>query len=525
MNTLDSALRFFTTGHPFRSSILFGLMAMVIGCSGGASGGAGAGGGGGDGGSGGAGGTPGNWPDDPLVEGPITPLSGPFVAGTVGLRLEDLGYEQVEYFISGTAASYTNVGELGSDGRWEVEEADTAEYTTRILLYQPIDKTAFSGTVVLEWLNVSGGLDAAPDWISMHTEIVREGHIWVGMSVQLVGIEGREGALISLHLKAVRPERYAPLSHPGDSFSYDMYAQAAQAIRNPVGIQPLGDLVLERLIAIGESQSAGRLVTYVNTLGPLYDVFDGYLIHSRGGGSAPLSQDPQSVVPTPDVVNVRDDLSEPVLMFQTESDLILLNSLPSNQPDSNLFRLWEVAATAHADTYTLLVGNSDLGDDPSVAEVIETTQGAPVPGIIECETPINSGPQHWVLKAGLHGLVDWIATGESLPEAPRLLVTEDGQGFQLDEVGNALGGIRTNYVDAPVAVLSGLGQAGSSFCRIFGTTRLFDGAELLELYPTHQDYLDAVNTTTQMAVDGGFILPPDAALIIADAESSDIGGP
>ncbi|TFH31862.1 MAG: hypothetical protein E4H00_02655 [Myxococcales bacterium] len=436
-----------------------------------------------------------------------------------------MGYEQVEYFISGTAASYANVGELGSDGRWEVEEADTAEYKTRILLYQPIDASAFSGTVIIEWLNVSGGLDAAPDWISMHTEIVREGHIWVGMSVQLVGIEGSEGALVRLHLKAVRPERYAPLSHPGDSFSYDMYAQAAQAIRNPVGIKPLGDLVLERLIAIGESQSAGRLVTYVNTLGPLYDVFDGYLIHSRGGGSAPLSQDPQTVVPTPEVVNVRDDLSEPVLMFQTESDLILLNSLPSNQPDSSMFRLWEVAATAHADTYTLLVGSSDPGDDASVAEVIETTQGAPIPGIIECESAINSGPQHWVLKAGLHGLVDWITTGEPLPDAPRLLVTEDGQGFQLDQLGNALGGIRTNYVDAPVAVLSGLGQTGNSFCRIFGTTRLLDGAELLELYPTHQDYLDAVNSSTQTAVEAGFILPSDAALIIADAESSDIGGP
>ena len=526
MKALDVARRFFAADHTLRSSILCGLMAVLVGCSSGASGGAGAGGdGGGAGGNGGAGGTPGNWPSDPVVEGPITPLSGPFVAGTVGLRLEDLGYEQVEYFVSGAAASYTNVGELGNDGRWEVEQADTAEYKTRILLYQPIDKGAFSGTVLIEWLNVSGGLDAAPDWISTHTEIVREGHIWVGMSVQFVGIEGSEGGLISLHLKAVRPERYAPLSHPGDSFSYDMYAQAAQAIRNPVGIKPLGDLVLERLIAMGESQSAGRLVTYVNALGPLYDVFDGYLIHSRGGGSAPLSQSPQTVVPTPEVVNVRDDLGEPVLMFQTESDLILLKSLPSNQPDSSMFRLWEVSATAHADTYTLLVGISDLGDDPSVAEVIETTQGAPVAGIIECDTPINSGPQHWVLKAGLHGLVEWIATGEPLPEAPRLLVTEDGQGFELDELGNALGGIRTNYVDAPVAVLSGLGQAGSSFCRIFGTTRRFDDTELSELYPTHQDYLDAVDSSTQTAVDAGFILPPDAALIIADAESSDIGGP
>jgi hypothetical protein len=74
-------------------------------------------------------------------------------------------------------------------------------------------------------------------------------------------------------------------------------------------------------------------------------------------------------------------------------------------------------------------------------------------------------------------------------------------------------------------VLSGLGQTGESFCRIFGTTRLFDDAELAELYPTHQSYLDAVTSSTDSAVEAGFLLPVDAALIVADAEASDIGGP
>jgi hypothetical protein len=466
--------------------------------------------------------TPAELPDDPAVEGPTSGVGGPFVAGTLGVNLGDVGFEQVEYFISGTAASYTNVGELGSDGRWEVEEADTAEYKTRILVYRPQDASAFSGTVIVEWLNVSGGLDAAPDWSSMHTEIFREGHVWVGVSAQIVGIEGREGGF-GLHLKAVRPERYASLSHPGDSFSYEMYAQAAQAVRNPVDIKPLGDLVAERVIGVGESQSAGRLVTYVNAFGPRYDVFDGYVIHSRGGGSPPLAQSPQAEVLTPEVVRVRDDLDEPVLVFQTESDVILLNAGPSGQPDSSMFRLWEVAGTAHGDVYTLVTSNSDLGDDPSVAEVVEVTETAA--GVITCEKPINSGPAHWVLKAGLHGLLDWITTGEALPEAERLSLTDDGQEYQLDELGNVLGGIRTNYVDAPVAVLSGLGQTGESFCRIFGTTRLFDDAELAELYPTHDAYLDAVNSATDSAVDAGFVLPVDAALIIADAEASDIGGP
>ena len=446
MNRLRSPVLGFSDWRQPRALIAWGFVASVLGCSTS---------------------TSPQWPDDPAVKGPITEFGAPFVAGTIGLNLSDAGYQQNEYFISGTASSYTSIGELDEDGNWAVEKADTAEFNTRILVYRPIDAAAFSGTVVMEWLNVSGGVDASPDWSAAHTEILREGHVWVGVSAQIVGIEGSgSDNSFGLHLKRVNPERYGELVHPGDSFSYDMYAQAAQAIRNPLDVKPLGELVAERVIAMGESQSAGRLVTYVNALGPIYDVFDGYIIHSRGGGSAKISQDPQAEVPT-----------------------------------------------------------KDLGDDPSVAAVVETTDAGPLPGLITCEAPINSGPQHWVLKAGLHGLVDWIRGGQPLPEAPRLSVTEDGTAFQLDELGNVLGGIRTNYVDAPVAVLSGLGQTGNSFCRIFGTTALFDSAQLTELYPTRATYLDAVRASVEGAVDAGYLLPPDAALILAWEEASDIGGP
>jgi len=471
------------------------------------------------------GGLPEGRPDDPVVEGPITEPGAPFVAGTIGIRLSEQGYEQVEFFVSGTAKSFTNIGELASDGIWEVGENETAQYTTRALVYRPTSASRFSGTVIVEWLNVSGGLDAAPDWISMHTEIFREGHAWVGVSAQVDGIEGRAGGIGSLYLKAVDPVRYGPLSHPGDSFSYEMFAQVAQAIRNPVAVAPLQELVPEHVIAVGESQSAGRLVTWVNALGAVYGLFDGYIIHSRGGGSPPLAQSPQEVVDTPDIVRVREDLNQPVLMYQTESDLLLLNSLPSNQADSRMFRLWEVAGTAHADAYTLNLGHADVGDDPSIARVIETTQGAPIPGLIECDLPINSGPAHWVLKAGLRGLIDWIRGGKPLPEAPRLTVNEARTAFQLDPLGNVLGGIRTNYVDAPVAVLSGLGQTANGFCRIYGTTELFEAAQLADLYPTKQSYLEAVNRSVDAAVDGGFLLPADAELIVADAQASGIGEP
>jgi hypothetical protein len=212
-----------------------------------------------------------------------------------------------------------------------------------------------------------------------------------------------------------------------------------------------------------------------------------------------------------------------VLTFQTESDLIILGSLASRQPDGPFFRLWEVAGTAHADTYSLMVGAGDLGDDPSVAEVVE--ESAPIPGIIECDKPINSGPQHFVLKAAVAALNRWVRDGEAAPSAPLLEVEgslPDAE-FVLDDYGNVLGGIRTPYVDVPIAALSGLGQSGGSFCWLFGTTALFDDPTLASLYPTHAAYVSAVNEATDSAVEAGFILEPDAQLIKAAAAASDIG--
>src|SRR3546814_18830338 len=69
------------------------------------------------------------------------------------------------------------------------------------------------------------------------------------------------------------------------------------------------------------------------------------------GTSAPLSQDPQPDITTPDVLLFRTDLDRPVMDLQTETDLFVLGAYSSRQADSSHFRLWEVPGTAHADTY------------------------------------------------------------------------------------------------------------------------------------------------------------------------------
>ena len=51
-----------------------------------------------------------------------------------------------------------------------------------------------------------------------------QGHAWVGVSAQKVGIDGG-GFVESIHLKLLAPERYGELEHPGDAWSFDIFTQ------------------------------------------------------------------------------------------------------------------------------------------------------------------------------------------------------------------------------------------------------------------------------------------------------------
>src|SRR4029077_19922029 len=128
-------------------------------------------------------------------------------------------------------------------------------YRTRVLVRRPANPESFSGTAVVEWLNVSGGVDARPDWTSLHEEIVRAGHAWMGVSAQrigvvggpvLVGVDAVGAELAGKGLRAIDPERYESLDHPGDGFSFDIFTQVARAIRAGAGI---GGLLPARILA------------------------------------------------------------------------------------------------------------------------------------------------------------------------------------------------------------------------------------------------------------------------------------
>jgi hypothetical protein len=453
------------------------------------------------------------------LAGPLTGGHGIFLGSAQpGPSLAAAGYTEAEYTAAGTATSYRAPDGLPTDGRYKLEPAGSASYKTRIVVRRPSDPAKFNGTVVVEWLNVSGGLDAPADYTYTDAELLRDGFVWVGVSAQRIGVEGGGIAVpvpgltkpTAPGLKGQDPARYGSLHHPGDSYSYDIYTQVARALRRRGTVDPLHGLDVKRLLAMGESQAAFTLTTYVDGIQPLTHEFDGFLIHSRAGGPAPLTA-PDGAIDVADSITgkptiIRTDQAVPVLMVETETDVLgVIGYYPARQPDNAHLRLWEVAGTAHAD-------KAQVGATESY---------------FACALPINRGQQTFVLRAAIRDLNLWVANGSAPPHAARLSVVDKAgtRSFVTDSVGNVEGGVRTPAVDAPVDVLSGLPSPDSNIiCLLSGSTVPIPAATLAARYPSRAAYLADYTKATDAAIRAGFVLPADRAALLAQAQPDRIPG-
>jgi Alpha/beta hydrolase domain len=471
---------------------------------------------------------------------------------TTAVDLSGAGYTEQEFLISGNAQAYRNSGALGNNGEWSVSPGATAPYVTRMLVRKPADPERFNGTVVVEWLNVSGGVDAAAEWDYSHVELLRAGYAWVGVTAQFVGAE---------FLPVFDSVRYASIFHPGDSWSYDIFSQAGMAILHGEP-RPLGVLThrVRALIAAGESQSASRMLTYYNAIQPVAQVYQSFLIHSTGSG-AQLSQSfagggvlggpsfptPPGIPATPDIpvpptAFVRGDLRQPVLFFNTETDISVLGAGFSvhNQPDSNTLRIWEVAGTTHADVYLLKWAGADA-----------QKSGLPASPFNCGNPPLNNGPETFGLRAAFRALAIWTQFPEFKPAtSPRFsvqIVTSPRPAAVIERdpaTGDAIGGIRLPPVAVPIETLTGIrppaAVAANPTCILFGAASPWDGGvdpwdgvpgldpaptpppSLAVLYGTKFNYVLQYELATLESVFERFLLPEDAREMIGLAEAADV---
>jgi hypothetical protein len=446
----------------------------------------------------------------------IPTVTGPIQGGDHGLPFGapshvPAGYVHEEYFLTGTASAYERVGNWDARGAWVAKPSAADSYRVRMLILRPAEPRRFNGVVVVEWLNVSAQFEGAADFAQMNDELIREGYVWVGIGAQATGVNAA-----GTGLKAWDAARYGSLAHPGDAYSYDIFSQGAQALRRPATVDPLGGLRVQTMLATGRSQSAQRLLTYLNAIHPFAHVYDGFLAHSRGAYSAALADGFLLDGKIPSTARVRTDPDVPVLELQTEYDVIAGRGYLTRQEPTAHYRRWEIAGASHAEAPRWVVDVPppfDLG-----------------PG---CQEPVNAAPHHAVVKAALHALARWSRDGVAPPQSPDIQVIDaslTGKVAVRDRYGNAMGGVRLPELEAPTAVLDGRPNTvartsleGVNFCATYGHTIPFDRPTLASLYPTHDAFVQAFNRAVDGIVRQGFWLEPEADEARHAAERSQIG--
>ncbi len=432
---------------------------------------------------------------NPTVTGPIRAAATPgdpsheypFFAANVDLAGH--GYIEEEFFFEGTANRYDTpalaTGAVKDSGH---------PYRTRMLVRRPISAHDFNGTVVVEWQNVTALYDLDAAWQACSDHYIRRGYAWVGVSAQQAGIHSP-----GTGLRAWSPNRYGTLDVTeggailDDALQYDIFSQAVQAVRSPVGVDPLGGLPVQQVFAVGVSQSANRLALYYNSIHPLAGVVDAYLLIGGGG-------------------LLRTDLDAKVFKLVSETD-IAGNQAGMRQPDSDRLRTWEVAGAAHFDYQ---VANQIM---PLVLR-----DGITPPGT-ECDRPpLSRVPYHFVGNAAADQMSRWVSGAGEPPTATQIQLLSPGPPVAVlrDGFGNAMGGIRLAEFAVATATNTGM-NSGPGFCRLFGSYEPFDDATLRSMYPDHGTYVSQVVDMTLENWSGGFLVIEDAMATIRAAAQSGMG--
>jgi hypothetical protein len=435
----------------------------------------------------------------------------PFAASV--LDLAALGYREDEYFLEGTAERYRPLPgtEFGRDGRWQAEPAAMAPFKTRFLVYRPLDPARFNGTAIVTWNNVTAGYDL---FSADSRELLEGGFAIVAVTTQPVAINGLPQ--VPNGMARWDPERYGTLAIPGDDYSFDIYTQVARAVgpdraREP--IDAMGGLDVKRLVAQGASQSAGRLGGYVNAIQPLSRAFDGFILAIYFGTGTALevgdqvvnindparARDPRNRLTGSNLI--RDDIEVPVMVVNSE--LEATSCYPVRQPDTDLFRYWESAATCH----TSYQGN--------IARRVQYARD------FGGERPIIQGmnrvPILPIYDAAYHHMHRWLTGGTPPPSQTLIEFAGDSPEIVRDEYGIAKGGIRLPQADVPIATNTAIPLGDDVWSYLAGSCRPFSRQKLLSLYGDEPSFAARFETAALAAVEAGVLMPRDVAPLLAEA--------
>lgn len=420
------------------------------------------------------------------------------------------GYVEEEHVVRGTADLYGY-----RDGE-TVRVEEGLPYVTRLLVRRPTEPGREAGTVVLEALHPAG--DMASAWPRTGRAITRAGWTWVGVTQDLAGLAAT---------KASDPDRYGELDIPKVGLGYDIVSQVARWLRSAAS-----RVAVEHLVMTGASYTGTFQRVFLGD--GFHDrtrtpdgspCIEGYLIQiSSGsfglGGYNVINPDD----PAPPVGDRRRTIGAhdvPVIELLSEGEAE--TNLGARRDDSDApddrYRLWEVPGACH-------MSAGERGHGP-LAPTVEEPSDFPM----------------WALAGqALHHLLAWTADGVAPPRAERvehLASRDDGPcgsapealPLRRDEHGNAVGGVRTPFVDVPVAAyyphstIAGEGgaQAGPpgrpriDVGDIMGSMTRFSPERLRELYGTPDEYRRRFEEALDATFAAGWHHPGDVPALLAMA--------
>ncbi len=459
---------------------------------------------------------------------PVTEDSYPFESARRHAKLDEAGYVEREYYLSGTANVYRTSGD---DGTVEVAH-ENAPYVNRIVVRRPEDPSRSSGNVIVEIINATSGADLNRMWILTHRQIVREGDVYVGVT-------SKPNTLAKL--KEYDERRYGRLEWPNPTpdvpldFSredvlgtrgildqdvsyepglfWDMLTDLAWLLRSSDEKNPLCDCAGEAIILTGWSQSGAYLYRYLASFAYRPEVargaqvFDGYL----AGGSisyftAPVNQY-ETTRDVPRLHRVRR-ADQPLVVVQTESENARMGTAENYVEDSDrpglLYRRYEVTGATHDTAYSL-VDYYESDADVRRINCLWPYAGAREEG--------NDYPSWIALDAILKGLVRWVRDGVG-PRSmdSRIVVGADLENVR-DAFGNAVGGLRTCLLDYPTGRFRN-DETDANGYMLFGYQESFSPDLLRELYGGLAEYRRLCEAHTAEQVSKGFVCKEDAAELV-----------
>lgn len=459
------------------------------------------------------------------ITGPIPATAPPgdpsrnYVFYSTPLDLKKAGYEEQEFFISGTATRFPS-RPTAAQQETAATPIGTMPYVTRIVVRRPVSPARSAGVAVVDWQNVTAGHDIDTEWGTSGDFFVRHGWTWIGASVQMVGVNGAPaGPTSGLGLREWNPQRYGSLDVTAggtvtdDSQSFDIYSQIGELAKGTSRSDPLSSLHIHDVFAAGASQSGAFLGVYYNTIEPLSHAFDGFLFALTDGALPP-----------------RPGVGVKAMRVFTETDIVNGEGQASQVvPDSGILRTWEIAGASHVPAYATDPSETDFR---ATLGGIQTREFGPAPPQ-DCVNPGPSAVSSWAVFHAAYAALDaWVQFGIPPAHAQLLDVLNATPPATLARDGNGIaeGGVRLPDVAVPIALNNGINRPASLtnplsvFCVLDGTHLAFTQAQLNALYSSNQQYRAEVTADVLKLEAERFLLPEDGPFFISQALQTSVTG-